>query len=310
MRIKRFKSEKELIDEFKGSITYHNFQQKITNIKMRREAEAWKLLDENQGKYSIAVLDQVFDLVDYLLEDSIVTWYGLTFLSNRNRIFKPGDNRINEWVDTLLSTRSNYLQVMKALNLCLGGRLKIDGAGTGLASMILYLSNYEKDTKKTDKENVYNIWLPKLQDGLSILDISVTEIKDYDFGKNYRLFNDKVNEFRMRCSEEYDFTFPLPETDFILKWVEDYVKREDGEYAALEDGFNESYKQMGNRRNVSSEWKEYKKHPKKKDYDQHGSMFDSLIAKCPKCQQSGVLVCRACGYCAECGNHINCCMKK
>jgi hypothetical protein len=198
-------NETELIEKLKQSKAYSDFKRRHLQSKIEREIEAWKLIENNRGKYSKDVLIKIFDKVD--LFDGNKRWLGsLLATPNRNLIFQSDLDIINQWFETLLFTNQDEVS---AINLCLKN-FKIRGASKGLATLLLYLSSPTK----------FNIWVNATQDGLTTLG-RIKELKGNDFGKNYSIYNEHTIAFR----NQYDFQ--PQELDWIFTFISSYVESAD-----------------------------------------------------------------------------------
>jgi hypothetical protein len=66
----RIENEKQLIKYLKGSDIYKRFKNRILPEKLAREEKAWKLISENRGKYSIGLLNNIFDTIEFEYKSS------------------------------------------------------------------------------------------------------------------------------------------------------------------------------------------------------------------------------------------------
>lgn len=209
----RVDTEGELIEELLQSAPYKEFKLKQLQLKVDREKQAWRLLQQNRTRLSKDVLNQVFDKVDYYEPNK--RWFGaLLATPNRNLIFASDPRLINQWFTTLLS---QPIDPATALNTCLK-KLKIKGASKGLATLILYLSS----------PNLYNIWVNATQEGLTILN-RLPDLRSGDWGENYIRFNKAAVDFREK------YSFQPQEIDWILSFVSSYVESQDDHFQVSED---------------------------------------------------------------------------
>jgi len=206
-------NENQLIKYLKESDIYKRFKNHILPQKLEREEKAWKLISENRGKYSIELLNNIFDTVDYF--DNNKRWFGhMLATPNRNWIFESSVEYINKWIGILLSS-SEAIEIR--LNRCLK-EMNIRGASKGLATLLLYLSDPEK----------YNIWVNTTQQGLNVLG-RIQDLRGTDWGKNYNIFNNSAIEFR----DTHGF---LPqELDWIFTFFSNYLEADNSNYTIDED---------------------------------------------------------------------------
>ena len=209
----RVDSEKELVDEILRSKAYSEFHKEQLQPKIQRERDAWRLLQEHRGRYSLEILNRIFDTVDFFENNK--RWFGAMLATpNRNWIFESELTLINQWLEELLFSGK---EPEAALDTCLK-KMKIKGASKGLATLLLYLSAPSK----------YNIWVNRTQEGLSILN-RIGDIKGGDWGENYLHFNQAANDFKSR------YGLQPQEMDWILNFIALYVETEDGHFHISED---------------------------------------------------------------------------
>jgi len=209
----RIDNEKQLIKILQESDIYKRFKEHSLPRKCTREEKAWALLNENRGKYSLELLNKIFDTVDYF--DSNKRWFGhMLATPNRNWIFESSVDYINKWIEVLLA---NDESIGVRLNRCLK-EMNIRGASKGLATLILYLSD----------PKIYNIWVNTTQQGLNSLG-RIPDLRGTDWGNNYTKFNDAAIKFR----DTYGF---LPqELDWIFTFFSNYLEAGNDYFTIDED---------------------------------------------------------------------------
>jgi hypothetical protein len=209
----RFENEKELIEEIQKSKAYIEFSEVQLEHKIAREKAAWKILEENRGKYTKAVLDKVFDTVDLFKGNK--RWFGSMLATpNRNLIFESDMEEIRKWLNELLFSGQNNKEVVDN---CLKKR-KIKGASKGLVTLLLYLSSPEDN----------NIWVHTTENGLSILG-RVNELRGNEWGENYSKFNNAAIKFRD------DYKLKPNEIDWMLSYIGKNVETDNGYFRMSED---------------------------------------------------------------------------
>jgi hypothetical protein len=139
------------IDDLQRAI--HSFEQVILPRKKEREAEAEEVLRRFRGKYTVEILDKVFDLIDKGPIGPVNgDWFGCTLSRhNRNLLYRCPISELNILIDKLRETGDLG---------CLGewrraGKHNL-GMRTGAATLLMYLHSPER----------YNVWLPKTHSGL------------------------------------------------------------------------------------------------------------------------------------------------
>jgi len=209
----RIDSESELIEELRKSKAYQEFRNEQLPHKIKREQQAWSLIQKNNGQYTKDALNHIFDTVDFY--EGNKRWFGqLLATPNRNWVFESSLQSINLWLTTLLFSS---LEPEKAINTCLK-ELKIKGASKGLVTLLLYLSDPQ----------TYNIWVNKTQEGLMILG-RTSEFRSNNWGAHYISFNQTTAEFRDK------FEFQPQEVDWILTFIASCVESEENHFLIEED---------------------------------------------------------------------------
>ena len=210
----RISTERELMALLIDSPAWKHFRAKSLPAKIERETRAWQLLKQHQGGFTRDVLTGIFDTVD-TEPDSGARWFGsLLATPNRNLIFQSPDKVINDWIGALLFRRHSYRE---ALDICLQ-RQKVKGAGKGLATLLLYLSDFAQ----------HNVWVNATEEGLATLN-RIGEIKGKDWGARYDQFNNAALRFRG------DYGLKPAETDWALWFVGSHVERDDDHFVVDED---------------------------------------------------------------------------
>ena len=200
-------SEAELVEAIRQDDPFQEFSNNIA-IKIDRETLGWKLLQENRGKYSKQILNQVFDAVDGV-GTKAYHFGSLLATPNRNLIFKTPIEEINEWVETLLFSD---IELDQKFQECLVNN-KIKGASKGIVTLLLYLSDSEK----------YNVWVNATEKGLSIVE-RIPDLKGKHWGQNFQTFNKEAIEFRN------SYGFKPQEVDWVLSLIGRRITREKNHY--------------------------------------------------------------------------------
>lgn len=200
---KIFESETELID-YISNIYGKWFFENILDKKIKREKEAWELLNKNLGKLTRDVIEEIFDKVD-LTEDGGKWWGQLLAKPNRNRIFETPTDKLNKWFDYLLNGEEpDLVRIEKCIE---GPDYKVKGAGKGLVTLLLYLKDPES----------YNVMMNTTIDGLAKLKRFSNDTKlpwrDY-----YKEFNESTKQFR----DEYGLNSHA--VDWVLTQISDYIE--------------------------------------------------------------------------------------
>ena len=218
--------EKQLIEKIRQSDGFKDFQTIQLKPKIDRERRAWELLEKYRGAYTQEALNEIFDTVD--LNPNNIRWFGsLLAHPNRNLIFAQSTDELNGWIEKLLFSD---LPVEKALDDCLGEG-KIKGAGSGLATLLLYLKNPDEDV----------IWLPATESGLTVLG-RINPDKSSLPGQRYLSFREEAVDFRKQhqidgreldwyfsyISKHFEDTNTQGNTDTIRYWT--WAPGEDAEY--------------------------------------------------------------------------------
>lgn len=171
----------ELIKEFLNTELYKDFKKLSLPEKIKREKEAWSLLEDNQGKVNNEILEKFIELVD--TRDGKSGWFGLMLKgNNKNLLLSAEPDNLNEWLNDLLFSD---LEIEEALENSLT-EMKITGAGFGFISLLIYLSS-PKD---------YNIYIPRIaQKTFEIITNVNLKNKSSEVDK-YFAFNDVTNQIR------------------------------------------------------------------------------------------------------------------
>ena len=191
-----------MIDALLGSMSCIKFRSEQLQHKIDREQLAWKLIREYKGAYTVKNLNRIFDIVDKTARNK--RWFGpLLADPNRNNIFSHSIELINKWIDVLLFSGKQPIQM---LNTCIS-EIHISGANKGLATLLLYLSD----------PSLYNIWLPSIERGL----VELGEIKRFrgnDYSTYYQCFNNAAINIRNR------YGLQPQEVDWALSFIPAYIK--------------------------------------------------------------------------------------
>lgn len=220
-----------LIKTIKDSIRYKSFLHRQLCSKIRREKEAWGLIVKSRGNYSEDAFRKICNTIDVWVENNPNRrWFAATFNPNRNlkKILENSDDRKRNFLmkNLLFSDYSSE----EALDICLKDPVKIPFLSNCAASIFLYLSDSESNNVfcDTHQRALYKIGF-----------VSKEKIIDSNFGKQYRIFNDKAIEFREK------FGFKPAEVDYVLSFIgyrnidnKEYFKIEDGYFLVDEDALN------------------------------------------------------------------------
>jgi hypothetical protein len=215
----KFDNEADLIAAIKKSKNYDEFKSLRLTNKISREREAWDILSNNQGRYSVELINQFFDTVDYF--ETNKRWFGqMLGQPNRNLIFESSMEEITGWIRAILA---EDVDIKNRFNKC-NKEIRIKGANKGLTSLLLYLSSPSQ----------YNIWVNKTQEGLYCLD-RLEDLKGSDFGANYLKFNQAAIAFR----NENEFQ-PF-EVDWWLTFIAVNVESDGNFFVVDESALTEGY---------------------------------------------------------------------
>jgi hypothetical protein len=193
----------ELVEKLKSHPDYQGFK-KILDMKIKNEAKAKTIIEENLGKLNHAIFKEVFELVDNyppvfydgkMCQDN---WFGRLLKPNALKIFKESEEKINEWFRLLLEDK---ISMEQRIDLLRKDSYHISGLNTGFITLMLYL---------LDKSN-YLIWFRAQHDGLRFLHPQLDEFNGK--GEQYSLFNDIAKVF----AKQYDFDHT--EIDWILSYL-------------------------------------------------------------------------------------------
>ena len=154
---------------------YLCFRDVILPRKTKREAEAKEVLRQFRGKYTVEILDKVFNLAD---KDPNGPWFAqMLSAPNRNRLYRCPMEELNSLIDKLIETGDlGWLSQWRRT----GNR----GMKAGAATLLMYL--YSPDS--------YNIWLPITHSGLSKLErldfaYPNKELSSEEYTVSYKSFN-------------------------------------------------------------------------------------------------------------------------
>jgi len=171
------------IDDLRAAILC--FYQVVLPRKTMREAEGREVLREFRGKYTVEILDKVFDLAD---KDPTGPWFGqMLARSNRNHMYRCSIAELNALIDKLLETGDlGWLGRWRRA----GNR----GIKAGTATLLMYLHSPEQ----------YNIWLPKTHRGLANLSRLDAESPKKEMSpEEYTIFYKRFNETAIAVRKEY-----------------------------------------------------------------------------------------------------------
>lgn len=179
------------IDDLKRAI--QSFITFVLPGKKEREAEAEEILRLSKGKYTIKILNEVFDRVDKGPIGPVPgDWFGETLSKpNRNRLGDCPIEELRELIDKLRETGDLG---------CLGEWRRANkrnrGMKTGAATLLMYLHSPE----------CYNVWLPKTHSGLSWLCRLGAKIPKGEMSpEKYRTFYKEFNEKAIAVRETNGF---------------------------------------------------------------------------------------------------------
>jgi hypothetical protein len=223
----------QLIMTIKDSIRYKSFFQRQLCPKIRREKNAWDLIVKYKDRYTENAFLEIINTVDLSDKNNqFKRWFGYTFHPNRNLkeiLENSNDTTRNLFMEKLLF--SGYSSDT-ALDICLRRPIKISYLGNSAASVFLYLSDSEHN----------NVFSDTHQRALYKIEFVINEkIKNSNFGEQFRIFNNKVIEFRKK------YEFKPAEVDYVLSFIgyqqkdkygniiKEYIKKENGYFLVDED---------------------------------------------------------------------------
>ena len=197
-------SKEELPEWLKLIVEKHCFPERI---KYRRECEEQlkKLLNEKKCQFSVADWNHFFNIAnnDYWDDKKTSDRFGLSFTGNNKEQMLQDVNKLNKWTKDIWSCDedaiSNTLQDFWKDNVL--------GSGIGFPPLLLYLKNSDK----------YNIWLPKMGEGLK-------RLKGISFPRknpnSYLKYNNQLILFKKQYKlkpQTLDIIFCLGESEFQIK---------------------------------------------------------------------------------------------
>jgi hypothetical protein len=235
MTIIWFKDEGEFFETFKDSERYNYFKVILSDSKKRKEEEAWnwiQTIPKTDDAKVRRILDDVIRLVDCHYHDSHGGWYGLAFReANMDKIKQSNSTeKLMTYFDTLTKHEPDIEKEYQRFNECLNEPKKVKGAKTGLPSLILYLK----------RPTEFNVWLPVNQRALHILDLEKYSDKiNRPYASYYKIFNDKIKTIRI-------YGFSPQDIDWILTFIERYLKREGNQLYIYEEELNKREIQLRN----------------------------------------------------------------
>ena len=154
MRNIEFENEQILIEQFKSSENYISFFNNELPRKRERENIAYGIIRNKQKEISKELFSHFIKIVD----DNTNYWFGPLFQGHNFK--KLRGNSIDSIKNLLKEVLYSEQDYKTTINNCLtNGNLKIDGAGSGIITLLLYLSNSDK----------FNIWIPTTEEALKKL---------------------------------------------------------------------------------------------------------------------------------------------
>ncbi|WAM22573.1 MAG: hypothetical protein OI715_00335 (plasmid) [Candidatus Methanoperedens sp.] len=205
-------NEEELIKFIRES-TYgkRHFQERL-QAKIEWENEAWNLLNSNIGRLNPEILNKIFDLFG--------DWWGqLLIKPTRNKIFSTPNDKLNNWFNYLLN--GEELESVRIEKCLVDPKYKLNGAGKGLVTLLLYLKN----------PNSFNVMMKTTIAGLEKLGRFESKQGKRKWRDYYNDYNTAAINFRNR----YDLK---PQS---VDWILDSLKRlgihrtENGTFIRYED---------------------------------------------------------------------------
>ena len=200
-------SENQLISHIKETVKYKRFVASRLPAKMEREEKAWLLLKTNRGSYTKDLLDRMLYIVDY--EKGEGWWFGKMIASNKKKILETPIEKLSTWIDYVCFSGKPIKEILDTSL----GEMHINGAGKGLVTLLLYLTDPTKHT----------IWIKTTHEGLFILR-RIDQERKKEFGAQYVEFNNNALEFASTHN------FGHREIDFILFFISRYVTLENGKF--------------------------------------------------------------------------------
>lgn len=197
-----FKNEQILIERFTKSENYISFFNDELPRKRERENIAYGILRNKLKEISKELFSHFIKIVD----DNTNYWFGSLFQGhNFKKLMSNSIDQIKKLLNEVLNSEHDHKTI---INNCLtNGNLKIDGGGSGLVTLLLYLTN----------SNNFNIWIPTTEEALKKINrIEKQRLKSS--AEKYDVFNKAANKFK----NEYNFS--PKEMDWILTNIKKYVE--------------------------------------------------------------------------------------
>jgi len=195
------------IDDLRCAVL--TFYKVVMPRKIRREADAGEILRQFRGKYTVEILDKVFDLVD---KDPSGPWFGqMLSRPNRNMLYRCPITELNILIDNLLKGDLG--------NLGLWRRAGNRGMKPGTATLLMYLHSPES----------FNIWQSKSHSGLSRLsdfeaETPKKEMSPEQYSQSYERFNTTALTVRKESG------FAPQAMDWLLWAVEEIKENPENRY--------------------------------------------------------------------------------
>lgn len=211
-----FRTEENLIDFICKSESGRKFWKKGLNDKIKREKEAWNLLQLNLGKINKIILIKILNLIDRSGA------YG------RSRIFTDSDGKLNTWANYLINGEEpEPVRIEKCLD---DPNYKLYGVGIGLVTLILYL----KDPIS------FNVMKDTTIEGLE-------RLGRFDSKKGKRRWRDYYNDYNIAAKEFTNRFNLVPQyVDWVLAKISFHgvQKKEDGCFIGYWDNDEKAVKDL------------------------------------------------------------------
>lgn len=164
-----------------------SLQSEFLEARVNAESEARELLNRKSGRFNREDFELFLklcntenvpkDINTNILKNNLTnTRFQLSFIGANKSLMIDHLDKCNKWMSILWNATDNIISISEFWK-----SDRVNGAGSGLPTMILYL----KDPNK------YNIWIPFLNKALEIYNgRSYETIRNW---QNYRNYNDTVN---------------------------------------------------------------------------------------------------------------------
>jgi len=197
-----FETEDNLIDFMRKSERSRRFWKEGLKDKIKRENEAWNLLQSNLGKINKDILNKILNLIDS------------SHAYGRSRIFTNPDGMLNTWFNYLINGEEpESVRIEKCLD---DTNYKLYGVGKGLITRFLYL----KDPIS------FNVMMDSTIDGLE-------RLGRFDSKRGKRRWRDYYNDYNIAVKEFINRFNLVPQSvDWVLAKISFHrvQRKDDGGY--------------------------------------------------------------------------------